>query len=200
MSLFGEIITSEQIRQAASDVISDWSQTYLAEIGRQTGREAGDLPDFRSIIAANDNDSWLEDQLPSCVVICPGMLDEPRKHGTRYEARWALGIGVVVSARSRSETLGLVGLYTAAVRGILVQHPSVGGVASGLNLLSERYDELPNEDSRTIAAGQVLFAVDVENVIDSSQGPVQVPADPLADPGDWPQIEETIVTVETKED
>lgn len=141
---------------------------YLNEVGDQQDR--GDLPDFRSITTANDYDKWPEDQLPAAIVISPGLAEEPARHGKDWKARWALGIGVVVSAGTRSDTLDLVGAYAAAVRAMILQNSSLGGFADGTYWIGERYDEIDTDDSRTLAGGQVLFVVDVAAVVDSQGG------------------------------
>lgn len=199
MSLFGRIVTGVDVRNAGLDIVKTWADTYLAEIGRETARGAAALPRFRSVFGANDLDRWEEDQLPAAVVVAPGLLGEPMQRGKRWAARWAMGIGVVVSGPTRSDTMDLVALYCGAVRAAVLQHPSLDGFAAGTYWIGERYDEMPTRDERTIGAGRVLFAVDVEGVVDSVGGPMAVPADPIADPGDWGLVGATSTTVEAKE-
>lgn len=194
MSVYGDIVSGRDVRVAAGDTIKKWGRTYISEIARQEGLAADALPGFRSVTGATDLDAWAEDQLPAAVVVVPGLIEEPKRRGRTWEARWALGIGIVAASTTREATQDLVSRYAAAVRALVLQHPSLGGMASGLAWLGERYDELPTEDQRTIGAGQLMFAVTVEHVT-SADGPRDVPADPLADPGDWPQVESTLVTV-----
>lgn len=176
MADYREIVTNTMVRDAVKTTITTMvgakrrAEVYLDTLAVATGR--GDLPDFRSVISSNENpERWDEDQLPACLVIVPGLAEQPEKHGSKWKARWAVGIGCVVSAKTREDTLDLCGIYTAAVRALLLQNASLGGVSDGIDWVGERYDELPTEDSRTIAAGQSLFVVDVLGVVDSLGGP-----------------------------
>lgn len=199
MTVFGTIITGKHVRKAMAETLKTWSTVYLAEVARQDGRVANALPALRSITFANESDKWNEDQLPAGIVVAPGLLQEPVREGRgRYRARWAAGVAVVVSGPTREATQDLVDLYSAAVRALVIQHPSLGGFSDGVVWMGERYDELDNDDARTIAAGLVQFGVDVSGVIDSG-GPVSVPADPFADPGDWPEVKEVLVSATDKE-
>lgn len=198
--MIGRVVTATDVQNAVKTLFAarvggpdgpTLTQFYLTEIGVQSDpANPRELPDFRSITTANDTDSgkWLEDQLPAAIVICPGMAEKPRKHGKDWSARWALGIGAVVSAGTRSDTEDLVRLYTGAMRALILQHGSLGGFSNGVELQDERYNELPSEDSRTIAGGQVLFVVDVDHVVDSQGGP----DDPI-------DIESVLVSIEPKE-
>lgn len=195
--MIGPVVTNMHVQEAARSLFTarvgvtpnDQSLTsyYLNELGSQLGR--GDLPDFRSVSTSNDADIWPEDQLPAAIVICPGLAAEPRKRSNGWSARWALGLGAVVSAGTRSDTLDLIGIYTAAMRAMILQHPSLGSFAAGTYWSGERYDELLTQDERTIAAGQVIFVVDVDAVVDSRGGP----SSPIS-------IEKVLISVSVKED
>lgn len=195
MSAYGTIVTEAQVRNAVKEHLRIWSPAYLAEIARRAGLDAAALPPFRSFITSTEPDSWPEDQLPTCVVIAPGLLGEPARHGRTYSARWAVGVGVVVSGQTREGTSDLVGLYTAAVRALMLQNQRISDLITGVTWTDERYDELGSEDGRTIAAGQVIFGVDIEDALDVMGGPITVPADPLPEAPDWPTTTATDIDV-----
>lgn len=161
------IVTGKHVRLAVRDTIQRVERTYLDALATADGRPAGALPSFRSYVSAFDTDKFEEDQIPACVIVAPGLIEEPVRRGSgEYEATWSLAAAAVVSGQDRENTFELVELYAAALRAILVNERSLGGFASGTEWLNERYDELDFDDARTIAAGVVQFVVTVETVID----------------------------------
>jgi hypothetical protein len=187
MNVYGRIITRGDVRDAVTAHLKDWAKAYIGEVAVQRGKERCDLPQFRSFrFSTEDVDKWAEDQLPACVIVCPGLADAPDRQGDGiHDGEWSVGVGVIVSGRDQDSTDELVGIYTAAVRAALVQHPSLGGFASGVEWIDE--DTIANlgfDDSRTIAGGRVVLKVKVDSVVDSFAGPKAPPDDPCVDPGD----------------
>lgn len=196
---FGAIISGADVREAVVDTIKLWQATYLAEIERQTARLPASLPLIRSFTAATEFDHWPEDQLPGAVVVAPGLADQPRRSGDgRLEGTWVVGVAVVTSGQDRTGSITLCELYVAAVRAMLLQHPSLGGFAESTQWVDERYDDLA-DDARTMAAGTLQLLVTVPNILDLKKGPADVPPDdPYALPTDWPSIETVFVQVDAE--
>jgi hypothetical protein len=189
MNVYGAIVTAEDVADAAVENLRLWSPAYIAEVSAQSGRPRcgdGALPAFRSIDVASSFSKFAEDQVPACVVVCPGLGDTPIRGGDgAYLAEWSLGLGVVVSGRDRQSTDELVRLYSAAVRAAMLQNPSMNGFAQGCRWIDEDYDELGFDDSRTIAAGIVSLGVEVNEVVNCFGGPKSPPEDACIDPGDY---------------
>lgn len=201
MTIYGQVVTGSDVRRAVEAHIKLWIPTYLAEVADQHGRARADMPIFRSYVPAVELDTLdAAGHLPSCVVVAPGLMDEPHMDGRgEYRARWAVATGAVVSGRDQDNTLELAELYAGALRTLMIQHPSLGGFASGVEWLGERYDDFGGPvDRRTIAAGSVQFGVDVEAVVESRAGPMTPPGDPMVEPDDWPTVESVTVDVERR--
>lgn len=187
-AIFGSLVTGTDVEQAALDTLQTWSPTYLAWVERHTGRAAQSVPAPRSWITSADFTRWPEEQLPSVLLLSPGLAEEPSRDGRgSIRAKFALGVAVVVSARDRAETDALAKLYVAAFRAAILQHPSLGGFAEGVEWLDERYDALPGDPKRrrTLAAGQLAFRVDVRGVVEPGTGPTSpspTPYEPQPDP------------------
>lgn len=196
MTTYGRIITGADVETAAEATIKIWQADYLAEVASQSGLTRGVLPQFRSFPRLLDVSKWGEDQTPSCVISAPGTLQSPTVMQRKVNVRWALGIGCIVSAKDMPSTLRLAQLYTAAVRALILQHPSLGGFSDGIAFISERYDELDANDSRSIASGVVQFGVDVLGITDVSQGPSTPSSDATLPSGDWPEVASVGVDVE----
>lgn len=187
--IFGPIVTGVDVVTAVVGHLKLWTPDYLAEVAEHSGRNRGELPAFRSYPKMIDLDKFNEDQVPACVVIAPGTAETPVQRTKQYQVEWAVGIGCVVSGQDDENTYELMTLYAAAVRMLMVQHPSLGGFASGVTWVSERYDALPSLDERSLGAAVMQFNVGVDKVTDPTQGPVEPSVDPTQPPGVWPTVE-----------
>ena len=202
MSVYGPVITGGDVRQAVQTTIETWIDAYLAEVAVQHGRNRGDLPSFNSITSSPRGvNTWPEDQLPACVIVCPGLAKDPREMGNGdYTGEWSVGVGVVCSGMDQETTNELVELYCAAVRGALLQHQSLGGFASDTRWVDEMYNELTFDSSRTLAGGIVNIGVSVDAVLNSHSGLRNPPVDPNVDPGELPQVGTAGVTTQMTQD
>lgn len=187
MTVYGPVVTGEDVENAVIGTLRLWTPAYVAEISAHSGRGRATLPKFRSFTSAAEADAWPEDQLPACVVVSPGLYRQPWKDGNgKYRAQWDVALAAICSGSDRASTLKLLRLYCAALRLTALQNPSLGGFGEGVTWLDESYDDsLGFEDSRTIAMGLVRLAVEVSSVVSSFGGLKQVPTDPDADPGDY---------------
>ena len=74
--------------------------------------------------------------------------------------------------------------YAAAIRGCLLSHPTLGGVASRLDWAGEQQGDVDVDQARTLAAVAVRFRVQLTDV--AGTGPVVMPI-PEPDPHQpWP--------------
>lgn len=184
-NIFGPIVTGRDVRNAMRDHLKLWLPTYLPEIARASGRSGADLQQPRSWVSALDlpGGKFIENQMPSCVIVAPGLVEEPMKRGGLYICRWGVSVGLVVSGQDRENTFDLSELYAASVRAAVLQHASLSGFATGTDWLGERYDDIPNDMSRTLAAGTVQFSVEVQGALMPGEGPDAPLVDPVHDPG-----------------
>lgn len=178
---FGPLVTGTQVEQAALETLQLWTPEYLAWVARQTDREPGSLIQPRSWTISTDTERWPEEQLPSVMLVSTGLTDEPSRDGKgEYTARFALALAVTVSAKDAASTDALCKLYTAALRAILVQHQSLGGLADAVEWVDEQYDVLSDtRNKRQLAMGQVIFRVQVGGVVSGKTGPMVPREDPL---------------------
>lgn len=190
MTIFGPMISRSELEAAATLTLKTWISTYLAEAERQHGVVAGSYARPRSYTASNEFERFDEAQLPAIVVVSPGLVGTPVRQALGvYRTTWALGVGVVCSGNDEADVREMVNLYTVAIRTLLIQRPSLGQFAAGLNYEDEKYDEISSEKRRSLQAGYVVCSVEVDNVVDASGGPITPsdPPDPETDPiPDWP--------------
>lgn len=199
-SIFGPMVSGGDVEGWVLDLCRRWFGTYLSEVERHHGIEAGTLARPRAYVPAQTYDKWPEDQLPALMVLSPGVAELPLKEGDgRYRAAWLISVGVLCSTRTQGETHALAMHYALALRELLLQRPSLDGHAAGTIWRSETYNELDYDDQRTLGGGSVEFAIEVENVAQASAGPLtpDEPLSPDTDPWpDWPVAEEVEVEVE----
>lgn len=201
-NIFGPIVSGRRVRQAMREHLQKWFPTYIAEMARLEGYDPATMPQFRSWVSALalPDGKYEEHQMPSCVIVAPGLLAEPVKQGGHMTAIWAVSVGCVVSGQDRENTFDLAELYAAAVRAAVVQHPSLDGFATATDWLGERYDDIPNDMLRTLAAGSVQFGVEVQQAITPAAGPAGPagPGAPLPDPIPDPGPPATFVEVDSR--
>lgn len=194
--IFGKMITGPDVERAAIDTITLWEETYLAEMERQQGLSPHDLPLFRSKTTSNAFQKWTEDQLPGLVAVSPGLQSKPKVEGDgKYRAPFILGFAVVCSADTRENTHMLAGLYAAVLRAIILQVPDLGGISRGVVWEHEAYDDISADKNRSLASAQVMFTVEIADVIHSKAGMRDPMEDPYADPT-TPVAETVEVTTE----
>jgi hypothetical protein len=174
----GDIMTGRDVELAMLTFLRRWGGTYLAECERQRGYGPGALPRVRAYTTAADFEKWPEDQLPCLLLVSPGLAEAPLADGAgSYRVKFSVGLAVIVSAATMDETAALSKLYVAAMRAAILQHQSLEGFASGVEWLDETYDDLPSVDTRSLGAGQCIFAVEVSGFARRWNGP-KTPEEP----------------------
>jgi hypothetical protein len=204
--IFKPIIDGNTLEQAIRDSIRAWWDVYSKEYALQRGYD-NPLPRPRSWIISQDVNRDGADQLPTVVVISPGLTGErPTRDGEgNFTAKWSVGVGIFVAAKNRGSTAKLVREYAAIIRAIVIQKPTFDGVASYVDWVDESYDDaFAFRDDETIAAGQVILDVTVEDVLNKFGGPSGDPPplpDPDTQPGSqWLPIDKAYVQVEVDVD
>lgn len=186
MSIYGPLVTIEDVRLALTSHLRMWAPTYIEEVARHRGLT---LPAFRGYAAET------ADSLPVCVTACAA-AENPTRHGDgAVSARFVVEAAAVVSAPTREEATAVAGYYGAAIRGAVLQHRDLSGFAAGTYWDGEAIEEVAFDTERAIVACTVRFLVDVDNVINTHGGPLEPPTNPTVDPGDWPTVDTIDVDV-----
>jgi len=198
MSIFERIFVATDLERAAAETLALWYPVYAEELRLQRAMPTT-VPMPRSITNRDDITKYPEDQLHAIIVISPGLAPiDPAEEGDGFiSAWWELGIGVVASAATERDTELVTKMHGALVRTIMLQHGSLGGVASGMRWVDENYDDIIDEDQeRSLGASIDLFYVHIDDVVNRWAGPVGPPPDP-GDPGsEWPTADTIIIDIE----
>lgn len=182
----------------------NWLSTSIGRIEREEGLEPNSVQRPLSVLTTSQFEKGPEDQLPCVVVMSPGLTGAPERRG-RGSLKFTWGVTVAgLVGDTTPESSRLMGqIYAAAFSVAIMEHRSLGGFASGVEQLDERYDDIDFGDGRTLGAGRCVFEVSVEDARRTGGGPERPlpPADPDGtggpgtDPGDWPEIIERSFTV-----
>lgn len=194
MSVFGRILSDDQVEDAVISILKKWVPTYMSEVERQVGLDEGYYQRPIHYTARSDFDKWPEEMLPTVIVISPGIDDDPEKEGRGiYRAKFEIGTVCVVSSTDALSTRRFSYRMGAAIRGAIIQHQSLDlaldGTVRGIDWIGERNNPVPQPEpsDRTIWANRQLFSVDVGDVLTRTAGPPAPASTPLPDPTTpWP--------------
>lgn len=197
MTLFGRLVSDADVETAVLATLNLWLPTYISEVERQAGNlTVGTLARPRSAQSSFDFENWVEGQLPALVVVCPGTAGSFDRQGAGvYSAWFEVQTGVLVEDTTEANARRVAQLHQAAVDGVMVQHGTLGGFATDMNLIS-RQTRLPDVSNRTLAYAESMYHVMVDDIVARPGGPPR-PDVPLPDPtAPWPD-DPTITTPAT---
>jgi hypothetical protein len=184
-SVYGKIVVASDIERAVQGVLEKWFSSYLREVERQQDWADEELVSPKNYSNRNSFDVEPGEVMPKVVIVSPGLAEQPGKvegNGV-YRAKWSLGVGVAIAARTEEKAKALADMYGAAVRGILLQvdkseFQNVDCI--GVDWVDENYDDLPVEDQlQKYRASMTLFVIEVDNAVSIWSGP--------AEPSELPQ-------------
>lgn len=188
--LYGPLGHSGQITAAAKTHLQAWLPAYLAEMERQTGRDPQDLPIARAWRTAAEIDQWLSDVPPAVLIACPGTLDtrmaerRAARNFRGYHADWDLRVAVIVEVGGTGDPDELAGIYGAAIRAALMQHPTLTDDIRVSAWTGEILDDVPSRQSQTLGMAINHFTVQTRGLLPTTGGPSEPPDDPYAVPPD----------------
>lgn len=122
------------------------------------------LPTTQAITAA---------QYPTGTVVSPGLSGAPvRRTRTVMDATWRVMGTIYDRGPDHTDVQRRARTWAALMRAVLLQHRSLGGLASGLEWIGEEYGVInASNAARTFGACTVSVDVTVEDVVPSSAPP-----------------------------
>lgn len=192
----GPLLTRDDVELSMLEHVQTWLVQYLAEVERQKGLAPQTIAAPKSWEVVNEFTRYPEEQMPYIAVISPGIAPRaPRQDGDgQITAWWVLAVGAIVATRDEKSAKVLAGYYGAAIRGLVMQMPMLGGWASGVEWNEEKYDDFPRVTERTMAAVRLGFTVEVESVLNvfnaprTSEGVLTPVPDPYTPPAEQPTV------------
>ena len=207
--VFGAVVSATDVENAVIQTLQYWFETYLQQRELERGEQRGSIERPFTWRTTNEfNDKNPEDSPPFIAVVSNGLTREPLRAGDgSVRACWGIGIGIILAASTREASLSLVkDYYIPTIRRILVQKqslrewPNGEAFAYGVDWIDEGYDDVTfDEADRSLGQGQLMFEVEVDQVVDRFGGP-NAPADPVHQPGsNWPEAQTGSVQVRKEE-
>jgi hypothetical protein len=205
VDVFFPIVDGAQLESAVINTLQDWFSVYSREFEVQRGLAKDTFPHPRAWVISEEPEKEGGHQTPSIVVVSPGLNgDPPGAEGDgQYRAAWMIGVGAFVSANTREATRKLAREYAAIIRAIMLQKQGLDGsiAVNHVRWLDESYDDnFQFTDTQTISFAQVVFDVEVDNVLHRYEGPVGDPDDEVQPGMHWEAITSTEIIVEAKEE
>ena len=194
---YGNLVLRSDVTHSVVHTLRTWMPQYTAFVSRKVANGVSEwLPAPQSYVVSNDAAHYPEDQPPAVVVACPGTVGSPRKDGSRYyRTMWDVAVTVYVTSQDRQTTEDLASYYGGAVRAILTQKASLGGLAAGTEWKGESFGlHTPDTTQQTLGSCTVKFQVDTRDAVLSLGGPALGPIAPA--PGDFPIADTVTVTIE----
>lgn len=191
--VFGPIKGAGTVRQALQATIDLWSATYIAEVSAAV---AVPMEPFEHWDQLYTDRALPADLTATCWTTCfttdPKTLPTRQGDGT-WRARWLAQANLVVNGENWDTAADLMGWYMAAVRTLILQHRSLGGVVIDTVWIGEAMRPGQTSAARTVQTGVIQFAVTVDRMAVDSLGPAAVDTNP-GDPGN-PTVDQVSATL-----
>lgn len=151
------LVTADDLCAAAEAMLRAHLPVLAESLGLKPIQEWQQVPTPEALSTADT---------PALAIACPGLATPPTKRSTGYDAPWRLVVGVYDRGEDHTDTQARTRKWAAAVRQVLVQHPTLGGVAAGVRWVGEEYAERPERSSaRTLGGCAVAVDVTARDVI-----------------------------------
>lgn len=194
MTVFNTILVASQLEEATLETLQRWIPTYLREVERQLGVVINSTPVPALFTNRNSFDVLPGEKFPKVCAISPGLENTPTMNGTgQYRATWRMGVGAAIAADTEPQGNQWAKIYGAAIRAIMLNYPSLGGLAEAVRWEDELYEDLaiPNQNQLFKTAG-VYFTIDCNNVATRWSGPETPDEEPYA----YGIVEKVIIDLE----
>ncbi len=192
------------VERAMAATLEMWMPGYVVAAARRYAREEGSpisveemetlLHDYafpfrpRGVSVAKSFEDWRTDALPWLQVLSPSW----RPNGGSQDGlsfKYEVQVACLVGAQDHDDTRLFRACYEDAVLGLVKQHPSLGGIAAGIDVTGGGgmlFSEVSEADSRTFQGSMTVFEVTLESVLAPLDGPVEVLPDEEGVPPEWP--------------
>lgn len=177
MSSFGEITTPPQAEKAVLATLQRWSNTYLREIERRTGREPNALPNVASWRPTDDIlDRFPEQQIPAVQLQCTTDIDLETK-AQDVVAGLRGTIDVICQSNESELARELAALYAYHLGLIILQNPQLDGsvkcIGTGWEKLGVPESGKLKAESRWLGFGSATILLAVEGFASPLMGPME---------------------------
>lgn len=177
MAEFGNMFVPAVLEDGVTDLLQKFFPYYLRELEDRMDMKVGTLDVPTNYKNRNRFENTPGEALPRVLVIAPGLVGPPIKNGRGvYQAVYRVGVAVVCVAPDEDTARLYANLYGVSVRSILIDHPSVEGLALATDWVDESFNEVPvGDQNRNFRSAIEWFAIQIANVATKGSGPQDVP-------------------------
>jgi hypothetical protein len=142
----------------------------------------------RGVTVAKSFEDWPVNALPHIQVLSPSWAPHGGSQAGR-SFKYQIQVACLVGAQDHDDTRLIRACYEDAILGLVTQHPGLGGVAAGVDIIGgggAQFSEMSEADSQTFQGAVTVFDVLLENVLDTKNGPVEPLPEEAGVPPEWP--------------
>jgi hypothetical protein len=171
----GPIFAAPELEDALLALIESWLPTYLTEVETAYGLDPLTLARPKFYGTSVEADTHPGEGLPAIIVVSPGTGEVPEGEAQNITAWYDVTVATSTMAASEIGARRLGAFYSAAIRAIVMQHGSIGGVADAVRFLGEEFIGSPGNDERSRSRGGALthFRVRISPILDRQAGPTE---------------------------
>lgn len=137
---FAPLVDRWEIANAFLEEITAWLPEYLAAYERQRDMRVGTTPLPRAYVVRHAGVVREGEQVPAIIVWPSGATDHAVEPDGTELGNLDLGVLIVAGARDAASTGDVLHRYLAALTALLNDRTTVGGHATGLELVDEDYE------------------------------------------------------------
>jgi hypothetical protein len=207
MASIGPIILPEDVLGAALFTYKTWTDYYLADLEAERDLPGGTISRPKSYHGGIDDAAWIGEVDPEMMLLVSPIGEPQRPEYLQWYLIDAKVVYVGDQTKARAEDEARVqASYLGGALMLLVQQPSLGGLAQDLKMVASPSLSFPYSDERHVVKASARFEVSVGSII-TQEGPKgTVPLTPaegggeqLGPPGAPTYVAESAhITVETK--
>lgn len=204
MTVVGVVAGQLTVERAMVATLKKWLPEYVVNAARRYCREPDSpiTPEEleamlsaykfpfrpRGVTVAKSFEEWPVNALPHVQVLSPSWSPNGGSQKGR-SFKYRIHVADLVGAQQKDDTRLIRACYDDAILGLVTQHPGLGGVAAGVDVVGgggAEFDEVSEADSQTFQGGMTVFEVTLENVLDTTNGPIEPLPEEEGVPPEWP--------------
>jgi hypothetical protein len=204
-NIFGPLRGNADVEFAVLNTIETWLPTMLRVLERRHELPAGLLrepPGRNSYVGGLDFESTQADICPMVIVVV-NPTGTAERNSASYGQWFEVEVGTIHIEDTEDEARVMAGHVGTAVMSAVLQHGSLGGLATRTELVSAPVVEFVDPDKRHFSRSRTTFHIFVDGLANESAGPStptppdspQHPADPDGPWTDFPTVVSTPVTL-----
>lgn len=179
--LYGPLISTEDVVEAAVTTLRLWMREYIASVERSHQLQRGTIPrppTPESYHGGNDFDSWIAEDAPEIMVVAKPSGEPELSASAGYTQGYELQVGCLCIgkgselAERAEDDARIVCSHLGAASMLLVQQPTLGGLTERLRMTGAPDITFPDPERRAVQQVVTTFEVWVSSIIREDAGPV----------------------------